>query len=89
MTTTVTTTNARMRAMAMARPGRDARRVAGTARTTTTTTRAVADNRAAPEEEKTEPVKLLTSDESENLLKIRHTVRVCFRSRARFVARDA
>lgn len=72
------TTHARTNAMAMVRPGRDARRVAGTARTTTTTTRAVADNRAAAEEEKAEPVKLLTSDESENLLKIRHTVRLFF-----------
>lgn len=70
------TTHARTNAMAMVRPGRDARRVAGTARTTTT--RAVADNRAAAEEEKAEPVKLLTSDESENLLKIRHTVRLFF-----------
>ena len=43
-----------------------------------TTTRAVRDARAADAdaEEKT-AVKLLTSDESENLLKIRHTVRVC------------
>lgn len=72
------TTNARTNAMAMVRPGRDARRVVGTARTTATTTRAVADNRAAAEEEKAEPVKLLTSDESENLLKIRHTVRLFF-----------
>ena len=61
--------------------GRDASARGGVrarARGWMTTTRAARDARAADADaEETTAVKLLTSDESENLLKIRHTVRVC------------